>query len=469
MNRPLLLALSLMGLVGSAEAQSFSSEDLARRTVVRRAVEAVIWGMPAVNFELMYQAMVQAKGEWNQVVFWSRLPDSKNQTLTPNPDTVYLMPFMNTKGAGPVVLEIPPADGGSITGSIDDVWQSALEDVGPAGVDKGKGGKYLVLPPGYKRKVPAGYIALPSRTYASYALLRSNVASGSAADVAKAVAYGKRIRVYPLWQAAKPPATIFVDAVDVVYDSTIPYDLRFFQTLDRVVQREPWLERDKAMIDQLRSIGIEKGKPFNPDSKSQEVLKEAAHEARAWLDAKYESGYFPPPYYEGSHWTVPMSSEVIEGMRTRFANPHSYPVDGRGVAYTYGYFSPKHLGAGQFYLIAIKDKDGRSFDGKNTYRLNVPANAPVTLYRSATAYDRGTHSLIRDKQWSSRSSLTPGLQQNDDGSVDVYFGPKAPVGRESNWVPTSMSGAFEVLFRLYGPGKPLFDKTWKLPDIEEVK
>ena len=267
--------------MGSAEAQSFSSEDLARRTVVRRAVEAVIWGMPAVNFELMYQAMVQAKGEWNQVVFWSRLPDSKNQTLTPNPDTVYLMPFMNTKGAGPVVLEIPPADGGSITGSIDDVWQSALEDVGPAGVDKGKGGKYLVLPPGYKRKVPAGYIALPSRTYASYALLRSNVASGSAADVAKAVAYGKRIRVYPLWQAAKPPATIFVDAVDVVYDSTIPYDLRFFQTLDRVVQREPWLERDKAMIDQLRSIGIEKGKPFNPDSKSQEVLKEAAHEARA--------------------------------------------------------------------------------------------------------------------------------------------------------------------------------------------
>jgi hypothetical protein len=119
-----------------AQGQQFSSEDLARRAIERRGVEAVIWGMPAVNFELMYQAMVQSKGNWNQVVIWSRLPDWKNQTLTPNPDTVYLMPFINTKNVGPVVLEIPPADGGSITGSIDDGWQAALEDVGPAGVDK---------------------------------------------------------------------------------------------------------------------------------------------------------------------------------------------------------------------------------------------------------------------------------------------------------------------------------------------
>jgi hypothetical protein len=452
-----------------ARAPQFSNEELAQRAIERRAVEAVIWGMPAVNFELMYQAMVQSKGEWNQVVFWSRLPDWKNQTLTPNPDTVYLMPFFNTKDAGPMVLEIPPADGGSITGSVDDVWQAALEDVGPAGVDKGKGGKYLILPPDYKDRVPEGYIALPSGTYASYALLRSNVASGSAADVAKAVAYGKRIKVYPLSQAASPPATKFVDAIDVVYDSTIPYDLRFFQTLDRVVQREPWLERDKVMIDQLKAIGIEKGKQFNPDPKTQEVLKEAAREARAWMDAKYKTGYLPPPYYDGSHWTVPMSSEVIEGLRTQFANPNNYPVDGRGVAYTYGYFSPKHLGAGQFYLITIKDKEDRSMDGRNTYRLNVPANAPVTLYWSATAYDRATHALIRDMQWSSRSSLTPELQKNADGSVDVYFGPNAPGGKESNWIPTRTEGGFEVLFRFYGPEKPLFDKSWKLPDIEKVK
>ena len=449
---------------------SFSQKELTERTVHRRAVEAVIWGMPAVNAELMYQAMVQAKGDFNQIVYWSRPVNWKNQTLTPNPDTIYLMPFYNTKSAGPMVLEIPSAtEEASITGSIDDAWQEALEDVGPAGADKGKGAKYLILPPGYKEKLPDGYIALPSQTYAGFSLLRSNLKSGADADIAKAVAYGKRIKFYPLSRAANPPETKFVDAFDVVFDSTIPYDLRFFQTLDRVVQREPWLERDRVMIDHLKTIGIEKGKPFNPDADTQRIFNEAAREAHAWLDDTYDNAYFPPPFYDGGRWATPGSAEVIEGMSTHFVKPNSYPVDFRAVSYSMGYFSPRHLGSGQFYLMTVVDKAGKPFAGGSTYRLNVPTNAPVTLYWSATIYDRATHALIRDTKWSSRSSHTPGLQKNGDGSVDVYFGPKAPAGKESNWVPTKSDSGFEVLFRFYGPEKPLFDKTWKLPDIEEVK
>ena len=153
---------------------------------------------------------------------------------------------------------------------------------------------------------------------------------------------------------------------------------------------------------------------------------------------------------------------------TNFAQPDAYPVEGRGVAYSMAYFSAKHLGEGQFYLMTIVDKDGQALDGGSTYRLTVPPNAPVKLYWSATAYDRATHALIRDLPWSSRASNTPGLTKNADGSVDVYFGPKAPAGKESNWVPTKAGGQFEVLFRLYGPEKPFFDKTWKLPDIEPV-
>jgi hypothetical protein len=374
---------------------------------------------------------------------------------------------MNTKDIGPIVLEIPPAEEGSITGSVDDAWQTALEDVGPAGGDKGKGGKYLILPPGLEGKVPAGYIALRSATYTGFAALRSNVKSGSEADVAKAASYGKRVKLYPLAQAGNPPPTAFVDAIDVVYDSTIPYDLRFYERLHTFVQREPWLQRDRAMIDPLKSIGIEKGKPFSPDAKTQELLKAAAGEAHAWLDAKYDTA-FSPPYFEGTRWAVPASHEVIEGLSTSFANPDSYPVDGRGLTYSFVYFSPKHLGTGQFYLMTIKDKAGEVFDGGSTYRLPVPANPPVKLYWSATVYDRATHALIRDMKWSSRSSLTPGLQKNGDGSVDVWFGPNAPAGKESNWVPTKTGGGFEVLFRLYGPEKPLFEKTWKLPDIEKV-
>ncbi len=129
----------------------------------------------------------------------------------------------------------------------------------------------------------------------------------------------------------------------------------------------------------------------------------------------------------------------------------------------------KHLGQGQFYLMTIKDKDGEAFHGGDTYRLIVPANAPVNQYWSATAYDRTTHALIRGLSRSSRSSQSPGLLKNADGSVEIYFAPKAPAGKESNWVPTSASGMFEVLFRFYGPEKPLFDKTWVLPDIEKLK
>jgi hypothetical protein len=468
MKRLALAALVLICDAASGHTQNFTADDLARRTVERRAIEAVVWGMPAVNYDLMYQAMArETKGTFNQIVYWSRLPDWKNQTLTPNPDSIYIMPFFNTKDAGPMVLEIPAADDGSITGTIMDCWQSALEDVGPAGADKGKGGRYLILPPGYEGKPPEGYIALPSDTYQGYALLRSILRSGSEGDLAKAVAYGKRIKLYPLAQAASPQPITFVDAIDVVFDATIPYDLRFYRSLDRMVQSEPWLARDKLMIDQLKSVGIEKGKDFTPDATTQEILKRAAREAHAWLDLKYRA-YFSSPYFDGTHWALPASRELLDGMSTFFANPNSYPSDARGVTYSMAFFSPKHSSVGSFYLMTISDKNGQSFDGGSTYRLTVPANAPVTQYWSATVYDRTTHGLIRNLPWPSRSSQKPELRKNPDGSVDIYFGPKAPASGEENWVPTSADGEFEVLFRFYGPEKALFDKVWKLPDIEKL-
>jgi hypothetical protein len=466
MKKAIFAALALMCATTSTHAQTFSAEDLARRAIERRAVEAVIWGMPAVNYQLMYQEMVRkTNGGFNQVLYWSRLLDWKNQTLTPNPDVIYLMPFFNTKDVGPVVLEIPPADDGLLNGSIMNYWQAAIEDVGPGGVDKGKGGKYLMLPPGYARdKAPAGYIAMPSDTYQGYALLRSVLQSGSDADVAKAVAYAKRIKVYPLSQGANPPPPVFVDASDVVFDSTIPYDLRFFESLNAMVQAEPWLERDKAMIDPLKTIGIERGKPFQPDAKTQQILKSAIQEAKAWFEARYDT---LPPFYEGERWFFPSTAEMIQSVMSDWRTPDSYPVDARGTAYTLAFFSAKHLGQAQYYLLAGSAKDGQPLDGKASYRLRVPANAPVTQYWSMTVYNRDTHTFIRHARWVGRSSQTPGLHTNADGSVDIFFGPTAPAGQESNWVPTDANGHFEVLARFYGPQKPLFDKTWKLPDIEK--
>ena len=211
------------GTSPAKQSEAVSFQDLERQVLQHRAIEAVIWGMPAVNRDLMYQAMLrETNARDNQMLYWSRLLDWKNQTLTPNTDVIYLTPYFDTKDVGPVVMEIPPAEGGAIVGTIMDAWQTPLEDVGPAGADKGKGGKYLILPPGHTAKAPDGYIVLPSSTYKGYALLRSIRKSGSDEDLAKAVEYGKRIKIYPMSKADNPPPTTYVDAAGAPVRSDHP-------------------------------------------------------------------------------------------------------------------------------------------------------------------------------------------------------------------------------------------------------
>ncbi len=462
----LALPLALMAFCGQALAESFTPEQLAQRSIERRAVEAVIWGMPAVNYERMLQAAIDNGAKLNQVVYWSRPVNSKNQTLTPNPDTIYLNPFYDTHD-GPVVVEIPPAEAGQvIVGSFDVAWQNALADVGPAGEDKGKGAKFLITPPGYKTQPPEGYIVLASETYRGFVILRSNFKSRSDADIKSAVEHGKRVKIYPL--GGNPDSTVFVDCYDKPFDATIPYDPSFFEYLDRFVQTEPWLTRDKAMIDMLKTLGIEKGKPFKPDAKTKRILAEALKEAHAEIALNYEKG-FVPSFFEGTRWGLPVAKDTGEGLQTGFADPNTYGTDGRAVIYHMAYFSAKSFGAGQFYLINIGDRAGKPLEGNKTYRLNVPSNAPVEQYWSVTVYDRETHALVRNMDRASRASNVSEVTKNADGSTDIYFGPKAPAGKETNWVPTDPKRQFELLFRLYGPKKELFEKSWKLPDVEAVK
>lgn len=445
---------------------SFRPENVKEKIQYQRAVDVAIWGIPAVNFQLMYKEMEKINGSYNQIVYWPGLLTWKNQTLTPNPDVIYLMPFFNTE-KGPVVLEIPPADNGVFNGSVMNYWQAAIEDVGPGGMDKGKGGKYLILPPGYdKSKIPSGYFVMQSDTYRGYALLRSVLKSGSQADVKTAVEYSRRVKLYPYSEATKSPKTIFVDATKAEYDSTIKYDDSFYQTLNDIVQQEPFLERDRVMIDVLKTIGIERGKSYNPDEKTKELFKAAVNEARDWLLYNYEK---TKPFYEGSQWFFPASEENIKSVKSSFQLREIYPIDNRAVCYMIAFFSAKHLGESQYYLMTIKDKDGVLLKGNASYRVTVPANVPVKQYWSMTVYDRETHAFVKNMKWAGRSSQTPELKKNDDGTVTLYFGPKAPPEGESNWIPTDPNGDFEILTRFYGPTKALFDQSWKLTDLEKIK
>ena len=468
MKKKLLSASALLLMTVPTLAQTLSTDDLNRRMIEHRAVEAVIWGMPAVNYDLMLQEMLgKTEGKVGQLIYWGRPLDFKNQTLTPNPDALYFMVFFNTTD-GPIVLDLPSGDAnGSFNGNIVTVWQMPLEDAGLLGADRGAGGKFLVLPPGYAGARPDGYIPLQSDTFGNYMLFRSNLKSHSDADVQASIAYGKRMKVYPLAQAANPPATVFTDVKDIEFDSTIRYDASFFEHLDRIVQAEPWIGRDRAMIDPLKSLGIEKGKPFKPDDAAKTLLAAAAREAGALLEAKYDAG-LPPYFSPTSRWTFPAPPDLVKATQDSYADPNLYPTDQRGLAYSYAYIGIKRLGAGQFYAISIRDKDGNAFDGGKTYRLNVPPNVPVDQYWSVTAYDRQTHALIKGVPRASRSSQIPELQKNADGSVDIYLGPKAPDGKESNWIPTNPVSKFELMARFYAPKKEFFEKTWILPDVENI-
>ncbi len=460
--------LCLLLLTSPALSADKTAQRVFDQEIERKAVQAVVWGMPAANYDLMRQEMLtKTPGKVGQAIYWGRPLNWKNQTLTPNPDALYFMVFFTTKD-GPVVLDLPAAESrASFNGNIVTAWQLPLEDAGLLGYDKGKGGKFVVLPPGYKDKVPEGFIPLQSEVYGGYMLLRSNLASHGDADVQASIDYGKKLKVYPLSAADHPPETVFFDVKDILFDSTIKWDTSFFENLNRVVQEEPWISRDRVMIDQLKSIGIEKGKPFEPDQRTKSLLTKGIKEAEALLEAKYDAG-LPPFFTDKSRWTFPAYPDLIKAAQSDFNEPDAYPVDHRGVAYSYAYIGIKRLGAGQFYSISIRDKDGHAFDGSRTYRLNVPANVPVQQYWSVTAYDRQTHALIKNVSRASRSSQIPELAKNADGSVDLYFGPRAPKGKDANWVPTDPKRKFELMFRAYGPTKEFFEKKWVLSDVVKV-
>lgn len=468
MIKAVFAALGIIFASAFAQAKDLPAEELQQRVVEGRALQAVVWGMPAVNTLLMYDQMIKAGGKPGQIIYWGKPLDWHNQTLTPNPDTLYFMGFYDTKADGPMVIEIPPAgEDGSLNGNFVTLWQEPLEDAGLLGVDKGSGVKFLVTPPGYSGKIPDGFEQLASDTNSGYFLVRSSLKSHGDADVQKSIAYAKLVKFYPLSALADPPKTVFLDVKDKDFDSTIKYDLSFFTLLDRVIQSEPWIDRDRVMIDVLRSIGIEKGKPFKPDAKTEKTLKAGVADARDWLAARYDAGL--PPFFSGAHWTSPALPELVTAASAGFSDPDTYPVDARGLTYTYGYIGIKRLGAGQFYLINIKDKNGKSYEGGKTYHVHVPPNVPVQQYWSVTAYDRETHALIKGVNRASRASNVAELEKNADGSVDIWLAPKAPKGKEANWIPTDPRRDFELMFRLYAPTKDFFDKKWILPDVEPVK
>jgi hypothetical protein len=443
--------------------------------------------------------------EDDTVVIFSDLMDAKSLFLTANADTVYYLAVVDlTKG--PKVVEQPPMG----LGTINDMWFSWIIDIGFPGPDRGHGGKYLLLPPGYDGPLPdSGFHVARSRTkrvlYAARAFLTDNDPKPTVELIKKTIkiypytpgGYGTSIATAlegKVRIAANPPvpATRFVEASGKSFNTIPPNDFAFFEMINAAVQEEPADSYDTELAGQMAAIGIVKGKSFKPDARMRKILTDAAAVGNAagrslnwrfsqahdwayypgshWGNMLWEGGYnfeTPPPMISRDGFFKPLPPTGARTLDSRTAFYYAYTLDSPGMIM-------RIPNVGSQYLMGFLDGDGNPFDGAKTYKVTLPPNIPAGKFWSFTVYSNQSRSMLdtpqRYPRAGSQSYPSPAAEANADGSTTVYFGPAQPPGvKRGNWIQTMPGKGWFVILRLYSPLEPFFTKEWRPSEIELVK
>lgn len=388
-----------------------------------RGVEAFLSAMPGASVEALRVGLASQGANNNQtILIFENLMDSHSLFLTGNTESIYNLMWLDTK-AGPLVIETPP----NILGMIDDHWFQYVGDVGNAGPDKGKGGKYLLLPPGYKGQVPEGYFVLRTSTYGNLFFWRGFLENGSTAT---AVANTRKFaKVYLLSEAGNPPPMKFINSSGKEYNTIHANDFHFYEEVNNIVQYEPNEAYHPEVLGQLASIGIEKGKPFAPDARMKKILTEAVAVGNATARTiTFKTRMKDAYYYPNSAWFT----GFVGGSYQFLSQPGVRNLDARVLFHYYATgitpaMAIKRVGIGSQYAAATKDKNGKPLDGSKTYKIRLPPNIPAKEFWSFVVYDNQTRSMLQtDQQFPSIGSDKKDIVINADSSVDVWFGPKAP-------------------------------------------
>jgi hypothetical protein len=427
----------------------------------QRACQAYIWGLPLVGFATFRKFYFETLGAGDGDIVILQTYREKLGWLTPNATTPYIISYIDLARTGPLVIDLPAGPNGSI---VSDAWEHAITDMGQTGPDKGAGAKYLIIGPGHAEPPNAtGCLVFPSTS--------SNISLGFRAldpDPAKAQQWLERVRIYPYSQRENPPKQKFLTLAGKTYLQAQPGGFAYWELLADMIDNEPVQERDRIMMATLKPLGIEKGKPFQPDARQRKILEEGALVGEAMAKANSFSKRFAGSRYRPeTQWDyvlcVDWTAETEFYRQLDELSAYTYEACGTSKGMVI-----KTPGVGQAYLGVYRGKDGHAFDGSNTYLLRVPPNPPAKNFWCVTAYDLDTRAYIENKEEIPERSSRMDLRKNADGSVDIYFAPKPPSGFEKNWLPTIPGKAWFTYFRLYGPTEAYFDKSWPLPDIEKT-
>jgi hypothetical protein len=445
--------------------------------VFQRAVQSYIWALPALNMYGMKEGSEKVFGKgYNVLPIWKQRLNAKTLITTPNSDVIYALGYLDLKDDGPMVIEVPPG----LQGILDDFFQRPVcsegqiggrvwcGDVGLPGPDKGKGGKYLLLPPDFKGKAPEGYLTFRSRTYGVFVFWRGFFKNPKQLEAPVKVM--EQTRIYPLGKKGSAKPMQFPDASKVPANMLYPTDGSAFDMLNRFIQHEYADQADMEMRGILAALGIEKGKPFKPDAHTHEMLDKGAKTAyRIGHAIAYEPLAIVPNglWYKDRRW-----ANVFPGNATFTASTFNY-IDARTSFFTFAFSTSPSMAVnmenvGAKYPVTFVDANGDFLLGANNYRLHLPKNIPATLFWSVTAYDPVTGSGLDNGQPFPSINTMDKPAANADGSTDIYFGPSSP-GEGKNWLKTLTDKGFFVILRLYGPTKAFFDQTWKPSDIEKLK